>query len=137
MKWKFNVARVKERKQRLRKRFSWTNIKAFARKCLRLVFNPRLLLCLFFAWMITNGWSYVFVALGVWLKIKWMLSVGAAYLGFLWIPFTPEKLVTVMIAMLLMKFFFPKDERTLGVLREWKQNLRSKMKRFAVQRRGN
>lgn len=77
------------------------------------------------------------MALGVWLKVKWMLSVGAAYLGFLWIPFTPEKLVTVMIAMLLMKFFFPKDERTLGVLREWKQNLRSKMKRFAVQRRGN
>lgn len=137
MKWKYNAANEKERKPRLRERISWASVKAFVRKCLRLIFNPRLLLCLFFAWMITNGWSYVFVALGVWLKIKWMLSVGATYIGFLWIPFTPEKLLTVMIAILLMKLFFPKDESTLGVLHEWKQKLRAKMKRFAVRRRGS
>ena len=34
--------------------------------------NPRLLLCLGIAWLITNGWSYVLLALGLWLKISWM-----------------------------------------------------------------
>lgn len=124
-------------KSKRRRRFSCVRIRTFVQKCLRLIFNPHMLLCLFAAWMITNGWSYVFVALGVWLKVNWLLSVGTAYVSLLWIPFTPEKLATVAIAMLLMKIFFPKDERTLGVLHEWRQELRTKMKRSAAQRKGS
>ena len=93
-------------------------IKAWIKKLLLLLFNPRLLLCLLIAWMITNGWSYIFIAVGGLLDIKWMFWLGTAYGGVLWFPFTPEKIITVLIAIFLLRIFFPKDEKTLGVLRE-------------------
>ena len=70
------------------------------------------------AWFITNGWSYLFFALGNYLEIKWMASVGTAWLTFLWLPISPEKIFTVAIAMLLLKLFFPNDEKTLAVLKK-------------------
>ena len=68
--------------------------------------------------MITNGWSYVVTAFGAYFGITWMVAVGATYMGLLWFPFTPEKIVTVIIAIFLLKLLFPKDERTLAVLRK-------------------
>lgn len=85
--------------------------------------NPRLLLCFGIAWMITNGWCYVFILLGTWLRIGWMLAVGTAWAGFLWLPFTPEKIVTLIIAMCLLRWLFPGDEKTLKLLHEEKQKL--------------
>ena len=76
-----------------------------------------LLLCLAIAWMITNGWSYVLFGLGMLMKIHWMRVVGGAYMSFLWLPFTPEKVVTVLLAIALMRLLYPRDRRTLGVLR--------------------
>ena len=78
--------------------------------------NPRLLLCLGIAWMITNGWSYIFVAVGTALGIGWLAAVGGAYLTFLWVPFTPEKILTVIIAIFLLRKLFPRDEKTLKIL---------------------
>lgn len=78
--------------------------------------NPKLLLCLGIAWMITNGWSYIFVAVGTALGIGWMAAVGGAYLTFLWIPMTPEKILTVTIAIFLLKKLFPNDQKTLKIL---------------------
>ena len=88
------------------------------KKWIMVVLNPRLLLCLFVAWMITNGWSYVFVALGTLLDITWMVVTGTAYMSLLWVPFTPEKILTVVIAIFLMRAIFPKDEKTVAVLKE-------------------
>ena len=79
--------------------------------------NPRFLFCFGIAWMITNGWSYVFFALGTYFGIGWMAAVGGAYLAFLWLPISPEKIVTTLIAMALLRLFFPQDEKTLGILR--------------------
>ena len=79
--------------------------------------NPRFLFCFGIAWMITNGWSYVFFALGTHFGIGWMAAVGGAYLAFLWLPISPEKIVTALIAMALLRLFFPRDEKTLGILR--------------------
>lgn len=79
--------------------------------------NPRLLLCLAIAWLITNGWSYVLFALGTWLDIGWMTAVAGTYLAFLWLPVSPEKLVTVSIALALLRFLFPRDQKTLAVLK--------------------
>ncbi len=78
--------------------------------------NRRLLLCLGFAWMITNGWSYVLLSIGTFFGIPWMIAVASAYLAFLWVPFTPEKIVTVFLAIWLLKRLFPKDQKTLGLL---------------------
>ena len=93
-------------------------IKNFLKKAVMFLLNPRLLLCFGLGWMITNGWSYILLALGTWLKIGWMIAVSGAYLTFLWLPISPEKIITVAIAMWLMKVLFPNDTKTLGVLRD-------------------
>ena len=91
-------------------------IKSLIKKTLLFLTNPKLLLCLVIAWMITNGWSYVVFVIGTALGIPWMTAVGGAYLAFLWLPISPEKIVTVAIAIFLLKWLFPNDQKTLAVL---------------------
>ena len=100
------------------------NMKEKLKKILQFIANPRLLLCFGLAWIITNGWSYILLALGTWLGIGWMIAVASAYLAFLWLPISPEKIVTVAIAMGLLRFLFPNDQKTLGVLK----NMYAKLK---------
>ncbi len=99
--------------------------KKVLKRLARFLFNPHMLICFGLAWMITNGWCYVFIAVGGWLGIGWMLGVGTAYAAFLWIPFTPEKIITVAISLFLLKLLFPDDEKTLKVLREEFQRLKA------------
>ena len=87
------------------------------------ILNPRLLLCFGIGWMITNGWSYILLGLGTWLNIPWMIAVAGAYLAFLWFPFSPEKLLTVAIAIFLLRRLFPNDQKTLAVLTEMKMKI--------------
>ena len=94
------------------------------KKAVLFVANPRLLLCVGIAWLITNGWSYIVFTLGVYFDVPLMIGIASAYLAFLWVPFTPEKIITVIIAIALLKRFFPDDERTLKKL----QNLHAKYK---------
>lgn len=96
------------------------------RKIAQVLLNPRLLLCFGIAWMITNGWSYVFVTLGTLLDIAWMRAAGAFWLALLWLPFTPEKIITFIIAIFLMKLLFPNDEKTLGFLNEKLDSLKDR-----------
>lgn len=103
-------------------------VKNIIKKVLLFVLNPRLLLCIAIAWMITNGWSYVFAVLGAWLKIPWMTVIGTTYLGLLWIPFTPEKIFTVIIAIFLLRLLFPNDKNTLQVLEKELSDIKKKMK---------
>ena len=84
---------------------------------LQFALNPRFLLCFLIAWMITNGWSYVMLGFGTFFEIGWMIAVAGGYLTFLWLPISPEKIVTVLIAMWLLKLLFPNDQKTLGVLK--------------------
>lgn len=92
-------------------------IKAFLKAAIQFIANPRLLLCFGIAWLITNGWSYIMLGIGTYYGIEWMIAVAGGYLTFLWLPISPEKILTVLIAMGLLKLIFPKDEKTLGVLR--------------------
>ena len=86
-------------------------------KIVQFILNPRLLLCFGIAWMITNGWSYVMLAVGTWLGVPWMIAVATAYLTILWLP-SPEKIVTCDIAIVLLRLLFPHDKHTLGVLQD-------------------
>ena len=61
--------------------------------------------------MITNGWAYLFIAFGTMLKIKWMAIVGTSYVAFLWLPFTPEKLITIPLSVFLHKILFLRKEK--------------------------
>lgn len=50
---------------------------------------------------------------GGFLKIGWMLKIGAAYYAFLWLPCTPEKLITIPLAIGIHKKLFKKDFKNL------------------------
>ena len=91
-------------------------IKYWLRKLASFFLNPRFLLCFGVAWMLTNGWSYILFALGTYFGIGWMIAVGGGYMAFLWLPISPEKLVTVAIAIWLLRLLFPNDQKTLAVL---------------------
>ncbi|MGM9626231.1 MAG: hypothetical protein ACI3XM_11070 [Eubacteriales bacterium] len=93
-------------------------LKPYIKTMLLCVTNPRLLLCLGIAWFVTNGWSYVLMAVGTFFQIEWMMAVAGAYLAFLWLPVSPEKIVTLALAVFLLKRLFPQDKKTLGVLHE-------------------
>ena len=109
--------RLRNWMQRMRRVCTRECLREMARRWARFLLNPRLLLCLVIAWMITNGWSYMMFGLGMLMKIHWMRVVGGAYMSFLWLPFTPEKVVTVLLAIALMRLLYPRDRLTLGVLR--------------------
>ena len=98
------------------KKFTKDNIKKWIKTVVGFILNPRLLLCFGIAWMITNGWAYIVLGLGIFFGSVWMQAIGGAYLGLLWIPMTPEKIITVAISIFLLRILFPKDEKTLGVL---------------------
>ena len=101
---------------KLRERLKWKNIRAALKRWLlflkQLILNPRFLLCFGIAWLITNGWSYLLFGLGMLFDIGWMTTVAGAYIAFLWLPFTPEKIVTFAIALGLRRLIFPKDKKT-------------------------
>ena len=98
------------------KYFTKEKIKKWIKTVIGFILNPRLLLCFGIAWMITNGWAYIVLGLGIFLNSVWMQAIAGAYLGLLWIPMTPEKIITVAISIFLLRILFPKDEKTLGVL---------------------
>ena len=110
---------------------NWEKCKSALKKTLQFFFNPRFLLCFGLGWMITNGWSYVMMALGLFLQVDWMIWVSGAYLTFLWLPISPEKIVTVAIAVFLLKWLFPNDTKTLGVLLSLRDKVRQKVTKKA------
>jgi hypothetical protein len=91
-------------------------IKRKLKALVRFFANPRLLLCVGLAWIITNGWAYAALAVGTALGIGWLAALAGGYLAFLWMPCTPEKILTAIIAIFLLRILFPKDEKTLAVL---------------------
>ena len=94
-------------------------LKRNLKKALQFIANPRLIICFMIGWLITNGWSYILFGIGTYLEIPWMIAVSGAYLAFLWLPISPEKLVTFAIAIALLRWLFPNDQKTLAVLKGW------------------
>ncbi len=101
-------------------------VKNFIKSAVQFLLNPHLLLCFGIAWIITNGWAYIVLGLGLWLKNQWLTGISTGYLTVLWIPFTPEKIITVIIAMFLLKLIFPNDKKTLEKLHNLKENIKLK-----------
>lgn len=87
------------------------------KKIINFFLNPHLIVCLGIGWFITNGWAYLAFFIGMALGQSWIYSTAAAYLTLLWIPFTPEKIITVIIAIWLLSKLFPNDTKSLSVLR--------------------
>ncbi|MBQ1900168.1 MAG: hypothetical protein II153_04615 [Erysipelotrichaceae bacterium] len=68
--------------------------------------NKTFLLCFIIAWMITNGWAYLGAFLGTVLHIRLLAFLSSLYLSFLWLPFTPEKILTLFLADQIRKYIF-------------------------------
>lgn len=94
-------------------------------KFLKPFLNIKFLISFGLAWMITNGWCYVFIWLGSWLGIKWMFVVGTSYLAFLWMPFTIEKIVTIPLAIFFQTRLFPKDKKLNKQLQEMNNEVKA------------
>ena len=80
---------------------------------IKLILNWRFLVCFGLAWMITNGWSYIMLIVGLIFRFKVLSSIALSYLTFLWLPFTPEKILTVSIALFFVRKLFPKHNQEL------------------------
>ena len=106
------------------------------KKFVQFIMNPRLLLCFGLAWIITNGWSYIVFAVGTYFGIEWMIAVGGGYLAFLWLPVSPEKIVTVAISIVLLRFLFPNDQKTLAVLLHMRDKIKLKRQQKKEQKNG-
>lgn len=110
----------------------WKKLKSWCKVAIEFILNPRLLLCFGLAWIITNGWAYIAAALAVWLKIEWLGTVAGSYLAALWIPFTPEKIITIIIAIFLLKLLFPNDKKTLKRLHNMKEKSNEELKKLKL-----
>ena len=100
------------------------------KKFISFILNPRLILCFGIGWMITNGWSSIALGLGSFYDIEWLVAVATAYLAFLWVPMTPEKIVTFIIAIWLLRLLFPKDEKTLKILKDMRERVWQKYLKY-------
>lgn len=110
---------MKELLGKLKDNLTGEKLKQNLKKTLQFIANPRLILCFMIGWLITNGWSYILFGFGTYYEIEWMIALAGAYLAFLWLPISPEKLVTIAIALALLRWLFPHDQKTLAVLRGW------------------
>ena len=110
---------MKEYLTRIKENLTGEKLRRKLKKTLQFIANPRLILCFMIGWLITNGWSYIMFGIGTYLGINWMVAVSGAYLAFLWLPISPEKIVTCAIAIALLRWLFPNDEKTLAVLKTW------------------
>ena len=109
-----------------------TKIKNTIKAIYEFILNPRLLLCFGLAWLITNGWAYIAVAFGAMYDISILATIGATYLAFLWLPITPEKIITVIISIQLLKKIYPEDQKTLAKLYELKRKAKRECRKVVL-----
>ena len=107
---------MKDLLAKIKENLTGDKLRANLKKTWQFLANPRLIICFMIGWLITNGWSYILMGMGTYFEIPWMMAVAGAYLAFLWFPFSPEKLATLAIALALLRWLFPKDQKTLAVL---------------------
>ena len=69
--------------------------------------KPTLAISFMLAWFLTNGWAYLLAALGT----GWVRAVALTYISILWLPFTPEKLITIPLAFFIQKLLFIRKEK--------------------------
>ncbi len=58
-------------------------------------------------WMLTNGWAYVAAAAPF--TPTWLRVVAISWLAFLYMPFTPEKIIIVIFAPIIYRLIYKED----------------------------
>ena len=57
-------------------------------------------------WLLSTGWSYIFIAVGNVYDIGWMIKVGIGAQVFFWNPLINEKLITIPFSIWLYTKIF-------------------------------
>ena len=78
--------------------------------------NWRFLVSYSIPFMITNGWAWIGVFLFGMGYRNWFTIASTSWMAFLWAPFTPEKLVTVPVAIWIHTKLFKRDPKTRVML---------------------
>lgn len=105
---------------------------------IRPFFNWKFLVSYSIPFMITNGWAWIGVFLFPYYK-NWFTITSVSWMAFLWAPFTPEKLVTIPMAIWIHTLIFKRDKKTRAMLdvmynqakKDW-NNVKAKLKREAI-----
>ena len=85
--------------------------------------NWRILVIYLPIWFLMSGWTYLFIFLGTKYHIGWMLASGTFWATILWLPITPEKLITIPLTLLIyVKWRGHSDERLEAMVVEAKQD---------------
>lgn len=115
----------------LTKRYKWvTELLIFLWKKIKPFLTWRILIIYIPIWFVISGWSMVGIAIGH----SWFRTVSISWQAFLWMPFCPEKLVTIPLTIYLHKKIFPNHstsnlENVLENEKSKARSQRSKLKR--------
>ena len=97
----------------------WNKIKTYISPFL----NWRILIIYVPIWFIMSGWTYLFIYLGTKHGVGWMLAAGTFWATVLWLPFTPEKLITVPLTLFIyVKWVGHSDPKLERLMVEAKQD---------------
>ena len=97
----------------------WSKIKTYISPFL----NWRILVIYVPIWFLMSGWTYLFIFLGTKHHITWMLTAGTFWATVLWLPMTPEKLLTIPLTLLIYyRWKGQIDEKLAAMVVEAKQD---------------
>lgn len=91
--------------------------------------NPRFLISFGLAWMITNGAWYVFAFVPIKILPDWLIWFSRSYIALLYGP-TPEKLITIPLAIFFHTLIFKNDKNTREQLDEMYAQAKSDWSKF-------
>ena len=92
--------------------------------------NPRFLISFGIAWIITNGMWYVFAFVPIKILPEWLVWFSRSYIAFLYLPWTPEKLITIPMAIFFHLKLFKKDSKTHEQLQDLYEQAKSDWSKF-------
>ena len=95
--------------------------------------NWRILIIYLPIWFLMSGWTYLFIYLGTKHHISWMLASGTFWATVLWLPITPEKLITIPLTLFIyMRVFGHGNKDTASG-----QLQREKLEAMVIEARGD
>lgn len=83
--------------------------------------NWKFLISFGLAWFITNGWAWLGLIIGNIFHLDVMVGICGSYMAFLWLPFTPEKIITIPLAIWFQTLFFKRDKKLRLQLEDMKK----------------
>jgi hypothetical protein len=95
-------------------------------KYIRPFLTWRFIICYLPLWFIFTGWTYVAIAVGP----TWLRTIGTSWLAWMWMPWCPEKLITLPVAIWLHKKLFPNQSTKVldDMLSKEKENIKKRKK---------